>query len=109
MQIVWGSFLCPHLFANDLSGFALDHAPPGELGAHTIHFPGNGAVAGEANLIVNALLEDITAETLERLFRNTAGDRSLWRSKPLFFRHWIEESGLLCSAPQTVSDLICRL
>ena len=99
MQIVWGSFLCPHLFANDLSGFALDHAPPGELGAHTIHFPEEGGVGAESSLIVDALLEDITAETFERLFRNTAGDRSLWCSEPLFFRHCTDTERVWCRAP----------
>ena len=96
-------------FADDLSGSALDHSPPSELFAHATHLPEEGTVAAEASLVVHALLEDITAETFERLFRNTAGNRSLGRSKPLLFGHWIEESGLLCSAPQTVSDLICRL
>ena len=60
-QIVWGSFLCPDLFADDLSGFALDHSPPGELGANTIHLPDEGAVAAEARLVVDALLEDFAA------------------------------------------------
>ena len=46
--------------ADDLRGFALDHSPPGQLGAHTIHLPGDGAVAAEADLVVNALLEDVT-------------------------------------------------
>ena len=60
-QIVWGSFLYPYLFADALSGFALDHSPPGELCAHTINFPEEGGVGAEASLIVNALLEDIAA------------------------------------------------
>ena len=96
---MWGSFLCPDLFADDLRGFALDHAPPSELGAHTIHFPEEGGVGAEASLIVDALLEDITAETFERLFRNTAGDRSLWCSEPLLFRHCTDTERMLCRAP----------
>ena len=87
------------LFADDLRGFALDHSPPGELGAHTIHFPEEGGVGAESSLIVDALLEDITAETFERLFRNTAGDRSLWCSESLFFRHCTDTERVLCRAP----------
>ena len=60
-QIVWHSFLCPHLFTDDFGGFALDHSPPGELCAHTIHFREEGGVGAEARLVVDALLENITA------------------------------------------------
>ena len=60
-QIVWGSFLCPHLFADDLSGFALDHSPVSELFAHTIDFPGDCSVGTKARLVVDTLLEDFVA------------------------------------------------
>ena len=49
------------LFADDLSGSALNHSPPSELFAHAAHLPEVGAVAAESSLVVDALLEDIAA------------------------------------------------
>ena len=49
------------LFANNLSGFALDHSPVGELFAHTINFPGDCSVGTKARLVVDTLLEYFVA------------------------------------------------
>ncbi|QNJ14849.1 hypothetical protein SynA18461_02218 [Synechococcus sp. A18-46.1] len=49
------------LFANDLSGFALNHSPVGELFAHTMDFSGDCSVGTKARLVVDALLEDFVA------------------------------------------------
>ena len=62
-QIVWGSFLCTHLFelSAELIAFPKDPSSPSELGSHTMHLPEECGVAAESLLVVNALLKDLAA------------------------------------------------